>query len=87
VKIVYKYEVGRLVDIPTDHYILKVGVQRGTVYLWALVNTDSPKVQKDFRLWGTGQEINKGLKVDHIGTCIDYQSPQKYVWHVFEVFK
>lgn len=56
--------------------------------MWVLADTSRPKVQRKFRLYGTGPEyqIGDGLieRLKYIATF--QQAEGRLVWHVFEDF-
>lgn len=86
-RVVYKYPVesgGEFgpVLMPVAAEILHADTIVGTVYVWALVDTDAPStVVRHLGFFGTGhKEIPAGAR--HIGTCID--PAYDLVWHVFE---
>ena len=87
-KTIYKYEIPVeekfSIPIPQGCRILKVGMQHGRVYLWALVETDREMVERKFAIKGTGQEINDDEFLEYIGTFFQLQGT--FVWHLFERF-
>jgi len=65
--------------LPTAAEILHFGEQSGALFIWALVEPDSPKVSREFLLRGTGHEIEGNpiyLGTDRVGSGL--------VWHLFE---
>lgn len=84
---IFKYETYLTdrfeLDMPVGAEILTVQVQNGRPFLWALVSPDSPKVQRSFRLIGTGHPVEDTIsKESYIGT---YQvGGGRYVFHLFE---
>ena len=71
--------------MPTGAEILHVGMQRGTLYLWAKVDPDAARSNREFMVAGTGQPPNRRLDdAVHRGTVLD-PSRDGMVWHVFEV--
>lgn len=88
---------GRMaVSMPIGAVILALQIQDGTPTFWALVDSNEPMEQREFRLVGTGHPLpdtaEASLSPDvaslepvkpsmwYIGT---YQDPP-FVWHVFE---
>jgi len=68
--------------------ILKIGKQpghpHGVYCMWALVLADSPLVERRFKVYGTGHEIESLIgppSLHYIDSIID----DFYVWHFFEV--
>ncbi len=50
-------------------------------HIWALVNTDRPKVKRQFILVGTGGPMPESHG-EHVGSFQIHDG--KFVWHVFE---
>jgi len=82
---VWKYPLG----IPTAEVsmqrgaeILSVGVQNAEITIWALVEPDMIKVQRDIFVAGTGHVFNeKSLdKMEFIGTVF----LDSFVFHIFD---
>ncbi|MEL6716318.1 MAG: hypothetical protein AAFP86_21235 [Planctomycetota bacterium] len=87
-KRVYKYELhlgAEECSFPfgSDAAVVHVGMQEGTLCLWALV--DPAKLNtgdyRHFTVRGTGHGVSPGLV--HCGTAI----AAPIVWHVFEVIE
>lgn len=60
-KTIYKYrlpfmEVAK-VEMPADAKILRVDGVDGALWLWAIVDTESPLVVREFHLFKTGSEM------------------------------
>jgi hypothetical protein len=81
---IYKYPLTDDVqsfDIPKDAEILCLQVQNDVPCIWALVDTDKPKVKRHFEIRGTGDSVPP-FRVSYIGT---YQlNGGRLVFHVFE---
>ena len=82
---IYKYRIpvgGGVVELPNIAEILSVGAQGEDLFLWVQVNTDTPKIERYFEVFGTGHEIDyEGVRSRRfIGTA--FMGP--FVWHVFE---
>lgn len=69
-------------DMPLGARIVHVDVQRGTPCLWAIVVPDDPKVERRFRVYGTGHPIT-GSSQWHVGSF--QMLGGHLVWHLFEV--
>jgi hypothetical protein len=72
--------------LPRGHRILSAEMQGDQPCLWALVDTDAPKVTENFRLIGTGHpipEFDNGVPLGHVAT---FQMPP-FVWHLFRVLR
>ena len=72
------------VEMPDRAEILHVGCDaRGTMFVWAIVNTDMPMCPRRFYIAGTGHEFPvAAIERKHHGTV----QVGAFVWHVFEVF-
>ncbi len=46
-------------ELPAGAEVLHVGVQRGAVHVWALVETDFPNVARRFLIVGTGRRSSE----------------------------
>jgi hypothetical protein len=67
--------------MPSDCKILSVQMQDGVICMWALVNTQSLRQRRIFRVIGTGNPIPEGSQgLSFIATA--QHSP--FVWHIFE---
>lgn len=67
------------IEMPRGAKILHCAPQHGEVQLWALVNTDEPKVTRFFWIIGTGQEM-PDVPLKYVGTV----QITMWVWHIFE---
>lgn len=69
---IYKYKMEHQatfqVEMPLEMEPLHIGLQAGTVYLWAHVNLNSPTVKRKFHCVGTGTPLPKGMQ--HFGTVV-----------------
>ena len=87
---VWKYEIPMIdafsLTMPEDAQILTVQVQAAPngVMMWALVNPQSPPVQRRFRLAGTGHPIDEDSP--HLRFLGTFQLDRgTLVFHVFEL--
>ena len=83
--VIYKYQFQIAdefsIEMPFEAIILHVDVQGGVPCIWAMVDPDAEKVQRKFRIIGTGRRHESTLAFKpHIAT---FQMPP-YVWHLFE---
>ena len=62
------YEHKVTVLMPFVAKIVLVGSQNDQAFLWAIVDKESPLVERRFRLIGTGQPIPGGY--DHVGSFV-----------------
>lgn len=67
--------------IPQGAVILKVGMQYGSITIWALVEAGIPSVQRKFAVFGTGHEIKEPEGLQYLNSVF----ANDFVWHVFEV--
>jgi hypothetical protein len=68
-----------VISMPAGAQVLRVAAQHGRPCIWAVVNTEAPMVEREFRVAGTGREL-PGYPGEYVGTC----DIGEYVWHVFE---
>jgi hypothetical protein len=87
-KTIWKFELNsetvQTVAMPTGATILDLQMQRDTLCIWAFLDSESPKVDRIFEIYGTGDVFTEGSNnvLDHIGT---YQVGNgNFVFHVFE---
>lgn len=84
-KTIFKYPYSDVLMLPDRACVLSAQMQDGGLWLWCLVNTEYPVVERQFRMWGTGWDLTDECKdyklVSHISTVQDGE----YVWHIFEV--
>jgi len=73
--------------LPRDAKILTVQTQRGAPQLWAMVDSETKKVTRYFRLSGTGHPLGDDyLKIiNYIGTF--QMGNGALVFHLFEIKK
>ena len=67
------------VEMPKSAEVLTVQTQKGSICLWATVESESPRSKRSFRIIGTGHEFDGGL-LAYVGTV----QQGSFVWHVFE---
>ena len=73
--------------LPRDAKILTVQTQRGAPQLWAMVDSETKKETRHFRLSGTGHPLGEDyLKIiNYIGTF--QMENGALVFHLFEIKK
>lgn len=72
------------IKLPAAAVTLFVGLQRGSLCLWALVDPDNELTERKFRIAGTGHPIDyHHHDLEFIGTVLMHGDT--LVWHVFEV--
>lgn len=64
-----------------------VAAQGNNLVLWAELDTRVVPVKRLFRVYATGESIDKALDARHqfIGSIVMYDMDWKMVWHVYEV--
>lgn len=87
-KTVYKFELRfveeQTIELYQDYYCLGVAEQDGTLCLWALVDTETPRVHMKIRIFGTGHPFQEGDNeyLIHLGSVVMRNG---FVWHAFQV--
>jgi hypothetical protein len=84
-RVIYKYELARTIQLPIDSQILKVGMQNGIMQMWVLVDPNQKETsQRNFEIIGTGHSF----EFDYLThTYIDALFDGPFVWHIWEVNK
>ena len=86
--VIFKYELlpNAQLYLPKDAKILSVGVQSGSIMLWALVDSDEMSLEfRNIIILGTGFHIPDEYKdAKFIGTVFMNKGLKQLVWHVFE---
>lgn len=67
------------IKIPGEHKILSIQAQAGALTAWAMVDPQSPKMDKTLYVYGTGHPVNPEGK-----TFISTVQLSGLVWHIFE---
>jgi len=84
-KTIHKYPLvvqdNNPVLMPDEAQVLCVQMQNGGPCLWALVETDLPKVVRNFLIYGTGHPVSKAQQ-SYVGTFQMHDG--NLVFHVFE---
>ena len=78
----YPFEVKNefTLAMPEGAQVLTVQLQGETPCIWAMVDHDTPMIERTFAVFGTGHPLPK-KKSMYIST---FQQPP-FVWHLFEV--
>lgn len=83
---IYKYAVpligGFTLELPKYANILHIAEVNGTIYLWARVDPEAPMVQREFRIFATGQDLPNDNNILYLKTIIMHGGA--LVWHLFE---
>ena len=86
VKTIHKYSLDTTredkitVKMPRVAKIVMVGSQHGQPFLWAIVDTEHPLIERHYRLIATGQPIPGGH--DHVASFT--RNNGESTWHLFE---
>jgi hypothetical protein len=86
VKTIHKYSLDTTredkitVMMPLVAKIVMVGSQNGQPFLWAIVNSESPLIERHYRLIATGQPIPGGY--EHVASFT--RNNGESTWHLFE---
>jgi hypothetical protein len=85
-KTIWKYQLPRIPHtrfvLPRGAEIIHVGAQEGTLFLWALVDTEARPEAREIMLIGTGIPWPDLPRLHrHLGTV----QLEEFVWHVFEL--
>jgi hypothetical protein len=83
---IWKYEVPILgcfsLELPAGAELLTVQVQFGVPCIWVIVDPEKPLIEMQFRLFGTGHEINPKMgELTHVGSFMMLDG--MLVWHLF----
>lgn len=85
---IHKYELSPTLTkfLPRGARVISVGVQRGRICLWAVVDPKEPLERRDFHIFGTGFTMPAHIAENgyFIGTVM--MDGDTYVFHVFEDF-
>ena len=90
-RVVWKYQLiltseVQTVDIPVKCRNLCVKWLNGPT-MWALVEPDEGRTLKSFKVYGTGEMLDRRYHHTYIGTCFQKTTDITYVWHIFQVTK
>jgi hypothetical protein len=70
-----------IISMPEGAKVLSVQVQNNTPTIWAMVVTESKPQNRQFRVYGTGNELDTfAINGKHLGTI----QQNGFVWHIFE---
>ena len=87
-KMIYKYLIGigeASVQMPKGAKPLLMVHQHGSIYLWAVVDTDEPlQTWRRFRYYATGESFIQTAEHVYINTFFIGES-HEFVWHAFEL--
>jgi len=83
---IWKYEIEatdyQVINMPSGAEILGVQVQYGKPCIWAKVDPECNKEEREFVLCGTGHTIQSNLHLKFIGTFQLMEG--RFVGHIFE---
>ena len=69
------------IELPEGAQFLSTNTLYGYVCLWFLLDPEKPKVDRTFRVIGTGWEIEE-TNLKYLGTVLEDEGA--FVWHIFE---
>lgn len=82
---IYKFELNTIATtqkllLYEGAEIIRVGLDpRGVSCIWAIVDTQMPRINFDIYIMGTGQQLPDVKGLTYIGSF----NADEYVWHVF----
>lgn len=72
-RVIFKYQMPVLerftMKLPAGAEIIRLDDQGGMFWLWAVVDTDAPLEDRQFRAFKTGAKIPDGLNLRYLGFC------------------
>ena len=71
------------IEMPRYAKLLHVGMQGNMAHVWALVDTDAPKVKRKFSLRGTGHDCTDVRNAEFVGTFFAIPDGS-LVYHLFD---
>jgi hypothetical protein len=85
-KEIWKFPIGIAdfmgISMPEQADLLHFGLQDGVPMLWALVDPRAMRLQRQFRLVGTGHPVEMS-NAKYVGTVVGHEG--QFVWHLFEM--
>jgi len=86
---IYKYRLPFMeqatVEMPYDAIIIRVDGLDGALWIWAIVNTEAPTEEREFRLFKTGAEMPKDILENYVYLgCGAIFVQQELMLYVFE---
>jgi len=81
-KIPLKATDKQTIEVPRGGKFLHTDVNDEELCLWFEVLTESPKVEKEIWVFGTGNPIPDDLHISYRGTVI----VGSFAWHIYEEF-
>lgn len=83
-KKIYKYPIPIedffTIRMPQNANVLMVNTQKSEVFIWAIIDTDEPMIDRPFIILGTGMNVPNGF--NHIGSF--QMLSGGLVFHLFE---
>lgn len=83
-KTIWKYKIEppfSVITMPRDAEVISLQIQNGAPYLWAVVETNNPTIERVFKTFCTGEPI---VDFDGLKSFIGTYQLNGYVFHVFE---
>lgn len=88
-RVIFKYQMPVLeqftMKLPAGAEIIRMQDQGGMFWLWAVVNTEEPMVERRFRAFKTGAKIPDGLVLRYVGFCAVFVQAELGLY-IFEDF-
>lgn len=87
-KTIWKFKLGVncVVEMPEGAEILSIEEKDSDIYLWAMVDPGAKKINRNFAVYGTGDEVKSGNdELQFIGTVLLLAG--QFVFHVFEIIE
>lgn len=77
-----------VISLPNDAKPLTVAQINTQIFLWALVETNNPPVDRAFALYLTGERVTTNDPLTYVGTFFKNDPlSTPMVYHIFEVIK
>lgn len=87
-KVIYKYRLPFMekskVSMPQDAMIIRVDGFEGAIWIWAVVDTDKPLVDREFNLYKTGGEMPEDIHLYTYHGCGAIFVQMQLMMYVFE---
>ncbi len=71
------------VQMPQGAWVFSAQIQRESICIWAMVDTENTKVGRDIEIADTGNQLDASVdrELSFIGTV----QLREYVWHIFDL--
>ena len=68
-------------EMPVGAVVIEVGQQHGKICVWAIVDPSAQRIKREFRVFGTGHQIEAAEELKYEGTA--HLESLGLVFHVF----